>query len=333
MDVQEALSYQSNKDMSLQGAWIGFTPLMNGALCMNTQSDEAVYVSDVFDCGEAKGTWDELHLHFEHLWELQVSVWMFDSDSTREQLLEFSTLDRFHVIKQNGFTKSKQDLLLYGMEEKSEGRYLVFCFLVRKPKGNTLQFVGYELSYPAVLFSEYLPYVYRNNPTLDAYLSIFKDVYLFLEQEIDSFYEQLDPLCADEAHLRELLTWLGLEHFQEYAELSALRGLPALWNRIYQEKGSLYYLLELVKFLFHIDVCMRVRKRTLHVFAPCLPVDKKHKLLSFFQQEVSANAAVHVHFTRQSYMDENAFLGVTAGLREADRVMDTAEMDRRDIMK
>mgnify|MGYP001162017576 FL=1 len=196
--MQEALSYQSNKDMSLQGAWIGFTPFANGALCMSTQSDEAVYVSDIFDCGEAKGTWDELHLHFEQLWELQVSVWMFDSASTREQLLEFSILDRFHVIRQNGFTKSKQDLLLYGREEASEGRYLIFCFQVRKPKGNTLQFIGYELSYPAVLFSEYLPYVYRNNPTLDAYLSIFKDVYLSLAQEIDHFYEQLDPLCADE---------------------------------------------------------------------------------------------------------------------------------------
>lgn len=92
--MQEALSYQSNKDMSLQGAWIGFTPVANGALCMSTQSDEAVYVSDVFDCGEAKGTWDDLHLHFEQLWELQVSVWMFDSASTREQLLEFSILDR-----------------------------------------------------------------------------------------------------------------------------------------------------------------------------------------------------------------------------------------------
>lgn len=331
--MQEALSYQSNKDMSLQGAWIGFTPVANGALCMSTQSDEAVYVSDVFDCGEAKGTWDELHLHFEQLWELQVSVWMFDSASTREQLLEFSVLDRFHVIRQNGFTKSKQDLLLYGREEASEGRYLIFCFQVRKPKGNTLQFIGYELSYPAVLFSEYLPYVYRNNPTLDAYLSIFKDVYLSLEQEIDHFYEQLDPLCADEKHLRELLTWLGLEHFQEYAELSALRGLPALWNQIYQAKGSLRYLFELVKFLFHIDVCMQVKKRTLHVFVPCLPVEKKRKLLSFFQQEVSANAVVHVHFTRLSYMDHNACLGITSALLKDDRVMDTAELDCVDIMR
>ena len=88
--MREALSYQSNKDMSLQGAWIGFTPLTNGALCMGIQNDEAVYVSDVFDCGEVKGTWDELHLHFVQLWELQVSVWMFDSASTREQLLDFS---------------------------------------------------------------------------------------------------------------------------------------------------------------------------------------------------------------------------------------------------
>lgn len=189
------------------------------------------------------------------------------------------------------------------------------------------------MSYPAVLFSEYLPYVYRNNPTLDAYLSIFKDVYLSLEQEIDHFYEQLDPLCADEKHLRELLTWLGLEHFQEYAELSALRGLPALWNQIYQEKGSLRYLFELVKFLFHIDVCMQVKKRTLHVFVPCLPVEKKRKLLSFFQQEVSANAVVHVHFTRQSYMDHNACLGITSALQNADRVMDTAELDCVDIMR
>lgn len=46
--MREALSYQSNKDMSLQGAWIGFTPLTNGALCMGIQNDEAVYVSDVF---------------------------------------------------------------------------------------------------------------------------------------------------------------------------------------------------------------------------------------------------------------------------------------------
>ena len=41
----------------------------------------------------------------------------------------------------------------------------------------------------------------------------------------------------------------------------------------------------------------------------------------------------HVHFTRQSYMDENAFLGVTAALWEADRVMDTAELNCVDIMR
>lgn len=35
----------------------------------------------------------------------------------------------------------------------------------------------------------------------------------------------------------------------------------------------------------------------------------------------------------QSYMDENAFLGVTAALWEADRVMDTAELDCVDIMR
>ena len=88
-----------------------------------------------------------------------------------------------------------------------------------------------------------------------------------------------------------------------------------------------------MKFLFHINICMQIKKRTLHVFVPCLPVRQKRKLLSFFQQEVPANAVAHVHFTRQSYMDENAFLGVTAALWEADRVMDTAELDCVDIMR
>ena len=183
------------------------------------------------------------------------------------------------------------------------------------------------------MFSEYLPYVYQNNPTLDAYLSVFKDVYLSLEDEIDRFYEQLNPESATEENLRELLTWQGLEHFQDYAELAALRKLPALWNRIYREKGSLFYLSELVKFLFHIEVCMKAKDTVLHVFVPCIPVEKKQKLLFFFQQEASANTEIQVHFMRQSFMNHNAYLGITTALQKADRVMNTAQLNCADIMK
>ena len=95
------------------------------------QSSEAVYVSDVFDCGEVSGTWDELHLHFEQLWELQASVWMFDAEAAKTQLLTLSVEDQFHVIRQKGFTQNSSDMLLYGRGEAACGRYLVFCFQVR----------------------------------------------------------------------------------------------------------------------------------------------------------------------------------------------------------
>ena len=66
--MKEALCYQSNREMRLHGNAIHMKPAPDGALAMDVQSSEAVYVSDVFDCGEVSGTWDELHLHFEQLW-------------------------------------------------------------------------------------------------------------------------------------------------------------------------------------------------------------------------------------------------------------------------
>lgn len=98
-------------------------------------------------------------------------------------------------------------------------------------------------------------------------------------------------------------------------------------------KGSLFYLSELVKFLFHIEVCMKAKDTVLQVFVPCIPVEKKQKLLFFFQQEASANTEIQVHFTRQTYMDHNACLGITTALWKADRAMDTAQLDCVDIMK
>lgn len=331
--MKEALCYQSNREMRLHGNAIHMKPTPDGALAMDVQSSEAVYVSDVFDCGEVSGTWDELHLHFEQLWELQASVWMFDAEAAKTQLLTLSVEDQFHVIRQKGFTQNSSDMLLYGRGEAACGRYLVFCFQVRKPKGNHLYFTGYELSFPAVLFSEYLPYVYQNNPTLDAYLSVFKDVYLSLEDEIDRFYEQLDPESATEENLRELLTWQGLEKFQDYAELAALRMLPALWNRIYREKGSLFYLSELIRFLFQAEVCMHEKEQTLQVYVQATNMQKEQKLLLFFRQEIPADITVSVHFIRQCYMDHNAYLGITSSLQNTNRPMQMAGMNQGDYMK
>lgn len=309
--MKEATYYRSNQDMSLYGSGHYLHAIPSGPLYMAEDCTEAYYVSDVFDGGELQQSWDELHLHITDCWELNVSIWVFDDIDMKEQFSLLTIADRYHVIELSGFSSTYEDVVLYGQEE-CRGRYLVFGIYLRKPKGHIVTFTAYELSYPAILFSEYLPSIYHGNPDLDRYLSIFKDVYLTLEAQVDHFYEELDPLTASEDHVRTLLQWQGYDHYLQYAKIDDLRMLSNFMVDYQHVRGTLSYVYHLTNLLFHKPAALIWKHRCLHVYMKVETHEIEQRLCAFFQQEMMAGVTVQIHFVLHGCYDESAYLGITS---------------------
>lgn len=325
--MEETKYYKSNKYMGLTGTFYGFEENAQGVLQLEEMKQEGWYISQIFDSGKAHSTWDELHLHFEELWELEVYVWIFDSEIEKRQYISFSKEDQFHIVKQNGYSTFAQDILLYGRADKQQGRYLIFSFHVRKPKEKSLIFTAFELSFPSFLCSIYLPYVYQNNQVLERYLSVFKDIYLDIEHQIDEFYHQLDIETCDDIYIEELLSWMGLSHFTSYASYETLRNLPTIWKGLYSYRGSASYYLKLFHFLFSTHMKLVKEEDFIHVFIPFQNKGQERKMYAFIINEFPYYVKTKIHFVKENYMDNNSFLGITSRLDKENAIMDQQYMD------
>lgn len=316
----KTLFYRSNKDLTKQGAYIGLQcGEHNDCLYLNENHLEGRYVSDVFDCGQHSMEWDELHLDMEGSYELEVSVWIFNDEGYQKRLQKRSLMERYNLIILHGEKYHAVDVLLYDCKKlPRKGRFACFAFQIKQVKHEPIVFYGYEISYPALKFSSYLPSIYQENTQLEAYLSIFKGMYLSLEKQIDEGYRQLDFKTCEEEQIENLLQWIGLEHFCTYTTPNQLRDFPALYQSLLPIKDSLMYFQAIVHFLFHMDFVIDQQDDELWIYMPMPDKETAMHIDQFFAKELPIYISYHLEFTQDAIIDKNAYLNVTSLMNAKD---------------
>lgn len=310
----ETLYYRSNQDLTKQG---GFTGLLCGEdkkhLFLNEENLEGIYVSDVFDSGRHSMEWNELHLDMEGRYEVDVTVWIFNDEGYQKRYEKLTLRERYDFIMKHGGNYHATDVLLYDQKDMPQkGRFACFAFHIQKAKHDDVIFYGYELSYPALKFTSYLPSVYQDNAQLEAYLSIFKGMYLSLEKQIDEGYRQLDFKTCDKEQIEKLLQWIGLERFCQYTTPEKLRDFHALYQRLLPIKDSLAYFQSLMHYLFSMDFVIRQQEDEVWIYMPMPDKETAMHIDQFLAQELPLYITYHVEFTQDALMDQNAYCNITS---------------------
>jgi phage tail-like protein len=188
------------------------------------------FISEIFDSGEAKTEWDRLKLEIQPLTKKTARI----NTILRVYIFE----DKKCIPEKPIITSQYTDILLYGSHVNDKypcisGRYLYFkVSLLGEEKVN---FNAYELTFPKLTFTKYLPAIYQKNEQLDRFLAVYQNQYLDAERAIMNFHRNLNVRQTD------MLNWLvGLicgEMFLDLPE-KILRKLLGVIALLYKTKGT-----------------------------------------------------------------------------------------------
>ncbi len=235
----------SNKDLQRCGTLKGFNRGKEGELCLEEKIDFGIFVSRIYDSGEAGMEWDRLELDIRPNTALEVCVWI--ADDMQEGDAAWGAEELYEYVKGKAqYISYYREMLLYG---KGGGKYARFAVkLFPKDRVAKHTFWGYRLTFPKESFTRYLPAIYQNNEQLERFLAVQENIYLGLEREIDSFAEKLDyELCEDK--VKRLAAWIGWADLVGKVDEKTLRKLLSTGISLISRKGTCSYYTELVEIL------------------------------------------------------------------------------------
>ena len=224
-----------------------------GGLVLPARTQSAVYVSRIYDSGQEGTEWNHIRLDIGKDAVLEVYVWLFDKrGSEEEEALREDVTAWFRRRKDKAqYQSNYRNMLLYG---EGCGRYARIAVKVLQSKGKDTLFKGYDLSFPKESFTEYLPAIYRNHLPLERFLAVHQNIYLSLEEEIDTLAEKLDPrFCAKDYGVM-LAKWMGWGELAEQLEEDILKELLGRGISLAGKKGTCSYYVELTGLLTGEDV-------------------------------------------------------------------------------
>jgi phage tail-like protein len=187
------------------------------------------FISEIFDSGNAGTVWDRLKLE----------IYRYDNASAliKTELRVYISDDKGLLLDNRGLMPEDKvivskyhDILLY--PRSINGRYLRFEV---KLLNGSAGFNAYELTFPKISFTRYLPAIYQGNDGLDRFLAIYQNRYLDAEREIMYFYRSLD------ARESEMLNWIaGLTSAEMFLCLPEknFRKLLSVIALLYKIKGT-----------------------------------------------------------------------------------------------
>ncbi len=220
----------------------------DGGLAAETEGEEAVYVSRLYDSGREGTEWNHVFLDIGRDVVPQLYVWLFDrTDGEQERLLQDDVRAWFNKNRETAqYHSNYRNMLLYG---NGGGRYARLAVRLPPGSGKAAAFRGYDLSFPRESFTDYLPAIYRDNPVLQRFLAVHQNIYLELEALMDSLPEKLDhELCGRNQAVR-LARWLGWGELARQVEEDVLRKLLQRGIFLAKKKGTCSYYVEMAEIL------------------------------------------------------------------------------------
>lgn len=278
---------------------------------LQTKAFRSSFCSNLFDSGSYDTEWDELHLHVSEGIKIKLYIWTFQDDKEAETYKKSPHEQQLDMMKFYGKEYTKQDILLYSPQQP-KGRYLAFGLMLYDANPLPGVFEAFEISYPARRFvKQYMPEVYHDHWYEEAYTSVFKDLLVSLEEKISSFYLELNLETCDDSNVIELLSWVGLDSFQQYTDIETLRKLPAFLKQQHYQ-GSETYCKALFQFLFHEEAIFQIIQQQLFVYVKTNEDQTLEKMMQFLKQEIPMMLEPQLQVISYSYLDINAYCGITS---------------------
>lgn len=235
----------SNKYMWRCGTLTGFFQGKGGKLHLKKNAAFGIFVSRIYDSGEAGTEWNRLELDISSNVALEAYVWL--ADDMREEDAEWGAEELYEYVAGNAqYNSNYREMLLYG---RGCGRYVRLAVKIfSKDTAGEQLFGGYRLTFPKESFTRYLPAIYQNNEQLERFLAVQESIYLGVERDIDSFAEMLDfELCGK--RLAKLAGWMGWGDLAGEVDEDTLRKLLKTGISLISRKGTCSYYTELTEIL------------------------------------------------------------------------------------
>lgn len=235
----------SNKYLWRCGTQAGFSEGKDGKLYLEGNRAFGIFVSRIYDSGEAGTEWNRMELDISPNVALQVCVWL--ADDMREKNPEQGAEELYGYVESNAqYISNYRETLLYG---KGGGRYARLAVKIFPgEKAEEKVFRGYRLTFPKESFTRYLPAVYQNNWQLERFLAVQESIYLGLERDIDSLAESMDYELCDR-NLEKLAKWMGWGELAGEVDGNTLRKLLRTGISLISKKGTCSYYTELAEIL------------------------------------------------------------------------------------
>lgn len=320
----------SNRYMWRCGTYTGFRHGEEGELCPEEKRFFGIFVSRIYDSGEAGMEWNRLELDISQDMFFEAHVWIADDIRDRDLPQDVEELYG-HVAGNARYVSNYREMLLYG---KGCGRYAMFAVKIFYRDTKEAAFRRYRLTFPKESFTRYLPAIYQNNRHLERFLAVHESIYLGVERAIDSFAENMDYELGDQS-LARLAGWMGWGDIGEKTDKDTLRRLLRTGISLACRKGSCSYYTELAEILIGKKTVLieepELRRATL-LIREC-PEKGWEKKLEWLKKNVPIGIEmdfVVLHETDkldgQFFLDETAYLSktdseLTCGGIEIDRIL------------
>lgn len=294
-----------------------------GGLIPEEKKETAVFVSRIYDSGREGTEWNHIRLDVARTAVLELYVWLFDRiDEEEEAFLRTNVAEWFERRKNSAqYYSDYRNMLLYG---KGCGRYARIAVKILQGSEKNAMFRGYDLSFPKESFTEYLPGIYRDNPQLDRFLAVHQNIYLGLEEDIESWAKKLDyELCTKNQAVR-LARWLGWGELSRQVEEDVLRELLRRGISLANRKGTCAYYTELTKILTGEDAAVieEPDKCRAVVLIWNRPKQGREKCLEWLKRNVPIGIDIDfVILGKTDRLNEKFFLDKTSYLSEYESVL------------
>lgn len=305
----------SGKSLLQCGIQDGFRQ-QGGGLVLPARTPSAVYVSRIYDSGKEGTEWNHIRLDIGKDAVLEMYVWLFDEiGQGEEETLRKNVAEWFQGRKDGAQYRSNyRNMLLYG---GGCGRYARIAVKVLQSKGKDTVFKGYDLSFPKESFTEYLPAIYRDNRSLERFLAVHQNIYLGLEEEIDTLAEKLDPELCEENHRVMLAKWLGWGDLARQLEEGVLKELLRRGISLTGKKGTCSYYVELTELLTgeEVSILEEPGRGRAVVLIWDQPKRGREKYLEWLKKNVLIGIEIEFVILNQTgRLDGQFFLGKTSRL-------------------
>ncbi len=220
------------KHSLLKGIYKGFN--YNDQLQMTMEDSWAYYITPMYDTKDYQGSFNRLvlegdfskvklevvvaatdHLNHSHPEGFEDLGQYFSSPNVkaREKVATLKKLSHSRSI-------NAKDMLLHDIK----GRY-VWVFIAVHPLESEASCLleGFQLQFPKLSFTQYLPEIYQENQFFDRYIGVFQSLFLDEEEKVAQLPNLLDYETAPDNIVEELASWVGIDNKERIFSTQQLR--------------------------------------------------------------------------------------------------------------